>query len=255
MRPEGAGAVMAGRAPLVIEGDDERTALFRKLEFFPTPPWAARAGAALIQSLDPGDWWAWDPACGEGHMAHGLGEEFGRVFATDIHAHEGGFQHGEPLDFLSDAADVFTEADWVVTNPPFGPAAAFVEMGLRRAKRGVAILARSTWYETIGRYPLFFGGETPLTVHAPFFERVPMVLGRWDPSASSATAYSWFLFMKDHVLPEPVRALRQAIPAANIGMAIPPGAKLRFSRPGDIRRFARPSQAPLFENLEGEAGC
>jgi hypothetical protein len=37
-------AVMAARAPDQVEADDARTALYRKLEYFPTPPWAARPG-------------------------------------------------------------------------------------------------------------------------------------------------------------------------------------------------------------------
>ena len=111
-------------------------------------------------------------------MAHGLADYFMAVHATDIHNHGGEIQHGPPLDFLSPAADVITEADWIVTNPPFGQAAAFVEAGLRRARRGVAILARATFYESARRYDLFHGAS-PCGVKAQFFERVPMQLGAW----------------------------------------------------------------------------
>jgi hypothetical protein len=46
-RPDGAGSLMAARAPDQVEGDSARVALFRQLEYFPTPPWVARAGAEL----------------------------------------------------------------------------------------------------------------------------------------------------------------------------------------------------------------
>ena len=43
---------MEGRAGSVVEGDDAHTALMRELNYFPTPPWAARAGGELVRSLD-----------------------------------------------------------------------------------------------------------------------------------------------------------------------------------------------------------
>lgn len=244
MKASGAGSVMADRARGEVETDDAQRALYRKLEFFPTPPWAGRAGGELIQRIDPGPWWAWEPACGQGHMAHGLGDYFERVLATDIHAH-GPFQHGDPVDFLADDADRFGATDWIVTNPPFVPAAQFVEVGLRRAARGVAILARASWYETIGRYGLFYG-DTRLTLYAPFFERVPMTLGEWKPDASTATAYAWFVFMHPRVLPDWMRQLRAVDPLFAVTTGIAPGTRERLTRPDDARRFAVRAPAPLF---------
>lgn len=39
------------------------------LDFFPTPPWATRAGVEIIRAIDPEARDVCDPACGEGHMA------------------------------------------------------------------------------------------------------------------------------------------------------------------------------------------
>src|ERR1022692_3585455 len=91
------------------------------LDFFPTPPWAARAlfrhvlpalGVTAVGNV-------WEPACGEGHMA-AIIPEFtnGLVIATDI------FDYGygtAPVDFLDEhPAPPFTDcADWIITNPPF----------------------------------------------------------------------------------------------------------------------------------------
>lgn len=233
-RPTGAGAVMADRARGEVEGDDAQTALYRALEFFPTPVWAARVGGELIQQLDPGRWICWEPACGQAHMAHGLADHFVHIWASDIHDHG----EGEVRDFL-DESDAGPTCDWIVTNPPFAKAADFVRLGLKRARRGVAILARLSFLESAGRYPLFFG-ETRLTAFAPFFERVPMTLGRWDPQASTATAYAWFVWM----VHAPWTGAR-VIP-------IPPGTRERLTRPDDARLFAAKAATPLFDGTDDE---
>lgn len=231
-KPAGRTSVMADRARGEVEGDDARAALHRRLEFYPTPPWAARAGGELIQRLDPGPWTCWEPACGEGHMVHGLRDYFSRVSTSDVHAH--GPAVDQMFDFLGDDEGLADDADWIATNPPFAKAADFVRVGLRRARRGVAILARLSFLESAGRYPLFFGDQR-LTAFAPFFERVPMTLGRWDPQASTATAYAWFVWM----VHAPWSGAR-VIP-------IPPGTRERLTRPDDAALFAAKAPLPLLE--------
>lgn len=259
MRAAGHTSVMQDRARGEVEGDSDQAALWRRLEYFPTPPWAGRALGEILAELDPPQrdgWWAWEPACGEGHLAHALGPYFAQVYATDIHAHGGPLQRGDPLDFLSPAADGIDQIDWVVTNPPFAKAAEFVEAGLRRARRGVAILARTTLLSSAGRYPLFFPaqsvrGGVALTAIAPFFERVPMVLGRYDPKASTATDYAWFIWMKP-----PASGLgrqgEHALAARPMVWPIGPGTKARLTQPEDLRTWAAEAPAPLFEGAADE---
>jgi len=224
IRPAGHTSVMSNRAPAP---DD--------LDYFPTPPWAARAGGELIQRLDPGDWTCWEPACGGGHMAHGLQDYFPRVRVTDIHDHGGG---AEMLgDFLSPELDALEPCDWIVTNPPFVLGDAFVRTAYRRARRGVAMLLRLVFLEGGKRYRLLHD-DCPLSVVAPFSERVPMVKGRWDPDASSATAYAWFFWFKGDKGSAPIL------------LPIPPGTRARLSEPGDIAQFNGAANAPLFD---GEA--
>lgn len=246
IRPKGAGAVMATRVHGAVEEDDPQTALYRALEFFPLAPWAARFGGELVQRFDPGKWWAWEPTCGQGHMAHGLGDYFEHLHATDIHAY-GDFQHGPPLDFLSSDADAVTEADYVCMNPPFKHAEAFLELALRRARRGVLVFNRATWFETIGRYRMFFGERVALTVYAPFFERVPLHLGRWEPDGDTATAYAWFLFIKPRFVPPAIRELRRTFPDAALTVGIPPGQCARLTRPSDLRLFGPEALRPRLE--------
>lgn len=237
-RPEGAGAVMAARAHGEVESDDARTALFRALEYFPTPPWAARAGAELIRSVDPEARRIWEPACGEGHMAAPIGESFD-VIASDVHP----FGFGAVVDFLDPASgwpfdDRMERPDWIVTNPPFKLAGEFLQLGMRRAERGVALLLRLQFLEGGGRFPLLYGAE-PLTLCAPFAERVPMTLGRWDPAASTATGYAWFFWHRG-AEPQPLRG-------------IPPGTRRRLTKAEDAARFGWRSEAGLLDRMEADA--
>lgn len=228
-------AVMATRAPELVEQDDPQRALWRKLDYYPTPPWAARAGALLIRELDPETFSLWEPACGEGHMAEALMSTavFGAMRASDLHAHG----YGEVHDFLGAAPlpGMTSPPDWVVTNPPFRHAAAFVQRGLEVATSGVAILARLAFMESATRFDLLFGAR-PVSVVAPFIERVPMQLGRFDPRGDTATAYAWFIWRKG------------APPAPGpILSPIPPGTRLALTHGDDARRWAPLAPAPLLE--------
>lgn len=223
--PAGHTSVMASRA----EAPDA-------LDFFPTPPWAARAGAEIIAALDPGPQRVWEPACGGGHMAYGLTDYFGPIFTSDIHDHGYADINLPGLDFLSAEAEDIGDFDWIVTNPPFVMGDAFVRAAHRRANRGVAMLLRLSFLEGGKRFELLYR-DCPLSVVSPFAERVPMVKGRWDPEASSATAYAWFFWLKG--VDGPARVL-----------PIAPGARERLTKPDDARRFAEPASAPLFDLLQ-----
>lgn len=242
--PNGSAAVMASKVRGEVAADTPERALHRKLEYFPTPPWAARAGAELVRRLDPTARVAWEPACGQGHMAEPLREVFPEVQASDIHDH-GYARQFAVFDFLTNEAFVGA-VDWVITNPPFGTAAEFVRLGLQRARRGVAILCRTQWLESAGRYDLFYGGE-PLSVLAPFVERVSMNLGVWDPKAGLATSYAWFIWIKPEALPTAAMAVPAISACTPIILPIGPGTKARLTHADDARRFGAKADAPLFE--------
>ena len=95
-------------------------------------------------------------------------------------------------DFLGEPRDK-KSVDWMITNPPFKAAEAFVDEGLRVAKVGVAILTRTVFIESIGRFDRLFSKRPP-TIVAQYAERVPMVKGRLDKSASTATGYCWIVW-------------------------------------------------------------
>jgi len=163
---------------------------------FPTPPWATRAlvehiiGVDRVRGLS-----CLEPACGRGYMAKPLAEYFGKVDAAD--AYHYGFA---PIrDFLTFPYEALSH-DWVITNPPFRLAEEFVERALVVARQGVAILARTVFLESVGRYESIFKDRPP-TVFAQFSERVPMVKGRVDAKASTATGYAWFVWQAGEVGP------------------------------------------------------
>lgn len=224
----GQGSVMAGR----FEAQDS-------LDDFPTPPWATRA---LIHHVLPylidgsapkfANSTAWEPAANRGIMSEVLKEYFGSVVATDVH------DYGKALDFVGsfvgNGSDVarwpytlpyVAKPDWIITNPPFRLGEEFVRRAVIEAQIGVAMLARTTFIESASRYPIFTGGG--FACFAPFAGRVAMVKDRWDPTASTATSYAWFVWKRDH------RGSARF-------MLIPPDAKQRLSHVDDVERFAGP---------------
>lgn len=199
------------------------------LDFFPTPPWATRALVeCVLPALDLSlrRKRVWEPAAGEGHMAEVLREYTGAqslVIATDVHDYGRGYGVGS---FVGEGPDVLGAAsppfDWVITNPPFNLAIKFAERALKEAPY-VALLVRTAWLEGGERYARLFSKTPPLAI-AQFAERVPMTKGRWDPGATTATAYCWVVW--DNQL---------GVDQGSIFTWIPPGQRQRLSRPDDIR--------------------
>jgi predicted RNA methylase len=160
------------------------------LDDFPTPPWATRGfiEQVLMQRHSLGSQTCLEPACGRGDMAKVLKRVFLRVHASDIHE----YGYGSMRDFLA-PGDFEAEADWVITNPPFGHALKFVEKALPCARVGVAMLVRTNFLEGNKRYQQLFRHNPP-TLIVQYVERVPMVKGRLDPKVSTATSYCWLVW-------------------------------------------------------------
>lgn len=159
---------------------------------FPTPPWATRALLQyVLRDSDLSGLTCLEPACGRGYMSRPLLEQFRCVDSSDLIDY--GF--GEVRNFLTHPY-LAGSHDWVITNPPFKLAQEFIERAMSVANDGVAILARTVFLESVGRYDALFRRNPP-TYFAQFTERVPMVKGRVDRKASTATGYAWFVWRKD----------------------------------------------------------
>lgn len=203
-------AVMAQRLEAADSPDD-----------FPTPPWATRA---LIEHVigdgrSLRDLTCLEPACGAGHMSKVLKDYFREVGSSDAYC----YGYGQIRDFLEHPYET-NAVDWVITNPPFRLAEEFVLRALKVARVGFAVLARTVFLESSGRYSSIFQPFPPTKV-AQFVERVPMVKGRLDAKASTATGYAWLVWEKGSTVAPRL-------------MWVPPCRRL-LERPGDYDPVAR----------------
>jgi hypothetical protein len=218
------------------------------LDFFPTPPWGTRALCEMVIPNITGkrtaDCIAWDPAAGEGHMSDVLAEYFRQVHETDVFD----YGHQEAVrSYVGVGPDVMIRQvgiDWVITNPPFNKAFEFIERALSEAIVGVAMLGRLQLSESAERYPLFT--DRRFAAIAPFAGRLPMVKGQWDPAATSATGYAWFVWLQEHRTPIPPGVIM-----------IPPTARNLLWHDTDVARFAGPRRcgvAGLSKKKRGDYG-
>lgn len=198
------------------------------LDDFPTPPWAVRAflhhvlaGIAQEDAYDLNELRVWEPACNRGYMARPLAEAFGETLATDV-SHYGWTGQQAQLDFLMPGLEttVAPDCDWIITNPPFRLGADFIHRCLQLQPRfGFALLVRAAFLEGGERFETIFS-KTPPSIIAQYAERVPMVEGRYDPKASTATAYAWLVW-------------RSHAPRAGTEFVWIPPCKAKFYRPTD----------------------
>ncbi len=202
-------------------------ALYKTLNFFPTPPWATRAIVEMIPELRDNidDLDILEPAAGRGHIVDTLLAKGANVYAIDIHDYGMGYIQD---DFLT--ARFHTPFDWVVMNPPFSEdsdrpgkptiADKFIAKALTLAPN-VLVFARLGFMTPVGRYKLITDHCDAIYV---FCERVPIALGRISKK-SGATDYAWYHFKRDaDPLSHPATIL------------IPPGTRARLTMPGDNRR-------------------
>ena len=172
-------AAQSGRHPFSARGDD----------CYETPACAVKAllrAETLPHSL-------WEPAAGRGAIAIVLRDAGHAVTASDV-------INFANLDFVADflaltKAPAGVEA--VVTNPPFKIATKFVAHALELVPT-VVMLCRLAFLESAKRAPILDTGKLS-HVHV-FKKRLPMMHrdGWAGPRASSAIAFAWFTWRRDH---------------------------------------------------------
>lgn len=159
---------------------------------FPTPPWATRALLAELEKRDlihPTST-AREPCANRGFMVRPLEEFFSAVDALDIHDYGAGYRQDDYL-FGGDLMEV----DWTFMNPPFRLAQQFIAKAMRESATDVAALVRSAFIEGVDRYHTLYAPDPP-DYQFQYAERVPMVKGRYDPKASTATSYCWLIWLR-----------------------------------------------------------
>ena len=163
------------------------------LDNFPTPPWATRALLKYcLYKHNINKMKCLEPACNVGYMTNVLEENFKSVRSSDIYDYGYGY---EKSDFINTKYNR-DEFDWIITNPPFKLAEDFFFKANKIAKIGVALLVRTVFLESIGRYKNIFL-KNPPSQFAQFSERVPMIKGKVDKKASTATGYAWIIWEKN----------------------------------------------------------
>jgi hypothetical protein len=190
-------AIAEQRAPLVDRKDD----------LYETPECAIRALLA-VEELPSGV--VWEPACGPGAIVRVLRAAGHQVYATDLVEYGSSDQDAAGIDFLMESrfpATVESNSDSapysirsIVTNPPFKLAEQFVQHALLLCPR-VYMLLRLAFLESERRRGILDNGW--LRRVYVFRERLPMMhRAGWNgPRASSALAFAWFVWDRQHCGP------------------------------------------------------
>lgn len=155
---------------------------------FPTPPWATRALCEwLVKDHNIHEQIVREPACGRLTMVNPLLEYFDGVMPSDL------YDYGAAVALRDYLTSDEPEVDWTITNPPFKYAEAFILKARQHSRNGVAMLVRSAFLETVGRYHRIFAQDPPHHI-LQFSERVVMHKGKLVSNGSTATAYCWLVW-------------------------------------------------------------
>src|SRR5262245_31881179 len=169
----------------------------RGLDLYETPAPAVRA----LLKEEPLAGVIWEPACGPGAIVTVLRKAGYRVVATDL------VDYGCPdstggVDFLKQQ-HAPEDAKTVLTNPPFMFANEFVRHALTLVPR-VVMLLRLAFLEGQGRSDILDGGQ--LARVYVFRNRLPRNIWK-GAEASSAMAFAWFSWNRNHRGPIELRRI------------------------------------------------
>lgn len=194
-----------------------RTEPHDSLDDFPTPSWSTRAACEFLakHGVDLTATCIAEPCANRGYMVRPLLEQGAVVLASDVHDYGAGYS---VRDYLFGPDADLDQVDWTFMNPPFRLASQFIERALRLSRVGVAAIVRTAFLEGGERYANLFSVWPPWAV-AVHVERVPMVKGKVDQKASSATSYTWLFWRTDR---------DERLPLDWI-----PPCRKRLERPGD----------------------
>lgn len=165
-----------------------------KTDFYATPP---EVTGVLLDFLEQsgrlcrGDL-IWEPACGDGRMANVMKDRMYRVVATDLY----------PRNAVTPRQDFLQSCHagrWIITNPPFSQAEAFIRRAIE-LQRPFAFLLKSQFWHAKSRLELFTEHKPAYVL--PLTWRPDFLFGRksgaptmevlwtvWDRCASSETHY------------------------------------------------------------------
>jgi hypothetical protein len=165
----------------------------RGLDLYETP----RCATEALLRVERLRHWLWVPAAGRGAIVNVLRDHGHACIASDIVAYD------FPLHFVRDFLTVTktpADVECILTNPPFQIVIDFVAHALDLCPR-VIMLARLAFLESERRTEIL-ERRGLARVHV-FRNRLPMMHreGWTGPKASSAVAYAWFIWHRDHCGP------------------------------------------------------
>lgn len=177
--------------------DSQKTHARKAADFYPTPPDVTVALLDYLALEQP--CFMWEPACGDGALAKVLEAKGHQVIGTDLREDTGYGQGG--IDFLTYDTEpdlgipINAVCDWIITNPPFKLAEAFIRKSLETTPN-VAMLLKSQYWHAKSRLPLFRDHPParvlPLTWRPAFLES--------ERGRSPLMDVSWFVW-SEHSLP------------------------------------------------------
>lgn len=167
---------------------------------YPTPPGFVRPILEVLQL--PKDTSICDPCAGGGHLVRALADEgYTELWFEDLHYSN--------TDFFEVPVEG-NEWDWVVTNPPYKHAEAFVRKALQHARHGVAMLLNSAFLESVGRAEGLFSEHPPSNIYM-CARRMRLVAGNssafshvwvvWHRDSSGPTQFNWVVPTTDIQMP------------------------------------------------------
>jgi hypothetical protein len=154
-------------------------------DFFPTPAWATYA----LAENERFEGEIWESACGDGAMSNVFEDVGYKVRSSDLFDRG----YGEPgVDFL----EARSQADNIITNPPYNCAEGFVRSGLKTSRKKFALLLRLAFLEGANRARTIFEEAPPSRVWV-FSERITFYPKNVEQKGSGTTAYAWFVWDKN----------------------------------------------------------
>ena len=112
-------------------------------DWYPTPPDVTTALMNFLQ-LDR-DTVVWEPAAGDGSMSRVIEHYCEEVFSSDLRD-EASIYGETRRDFLNDNPPYGFHPDWIITNPPFNLAEAFIRKSLSITPNVAMLLSNQYWH-------------------------------------------------------------------------------------------------------------
>ncbi len=193
-------------APELTPAQKALMKVFHDHEFFPSVPWSVRAVLEEVLLKRYGaDFLFHDPCAGQGHLGYTMRKMGLQTYMSDLYDYGMGHDIADAFEFEGRAG---ISRNFMITNPPFSgedyntskpTAAERIVMRALESCQHVVIMCRLSFLVSQRRHRLIYDNPLGnLRTFMPHFERVPMVLGRYNPKAKSATSYAYYHFERGY---------------------------------------------------------